>query len=194
MSADPPDPRADTEFGRLLAAWRMGETGESDRLFSLLYSELRKLARHQIRRSRPGDTLSVTALVHEAYLKLAPGAVAQDRHHFFALAAQAMRQVLVDYARRRHAEKRGAGLVITSLDEAVAEVPAESTDVLVLEEALARLGGADARLRQVVELRFFGGLSVEETAEMLGTSSATVKRDWRTARAFLFDALGSSPA
>src|SRR6202044_2362330 len=136
MSTDPPDPGAESEFGRLLAAWRRGETGESDRLFALMYGELRDLARRHIRRSRPGDTLSATALVHEAYLKLAPRAAAQDRHHFFALAAQAMRQVLVDYARRRHADKRGGGLVITSLDEAAVEMPAVETDVLVLEEAL----------------------------------------------------------
>lgn len=153
--------------------------------FAALYDELHALAHRQVRRSRPGETLRTTALLHEAYLKLARGATANDRHHFFALAARAMRQVLVDHARRQSAGKRGGGQVITTLGDETPAVQADAADLLAIDTALARLLAADERLGRVVELRFFGGLSVEETAETLGTSPATVKRDWRAARAFL---------
>ena len=188
MSETPHSPPG-TEVARLLAEWRSGDDAGPGRLFSLLYDELYALARRQIWRSHPGETLCTTALVHEAYLKLLPAAAANDRHHFFALAARAMRQIVVDCARRHAAEKRGAGLTITTLDEAAIDAPTEAADVAALEEALRLLERADGRLARVVELRFFAGLSIEETAATLATSPATVKRDWGAARAFLFDAL-----
>ena len=193
MAAESDDSVATSSFLGLLEAWRRSEPGAADRVFSLLYEELHELAHRHIRRSRPGETLCTTALVHEAYLKLAPRAAVNDRRHFFALASRAMRQILVDEARRHQSEKRGGGLEITTLNEERDGAGAVAAEILALEEALARLARANERLGQVVELRFFGGLSVEETAEVLGASSATVKRDWRAARAFLADALGSPP-
>jgi RNA polymerase sigma factor (TIGR02999 family) len=193
MAADPDEPAAASAFLALLAAWRLREPGAGDRVFAVLYEELHELAHRHIRRSRPGETLCTTALVHEAYLKLAPRATVNDRRHFFALASRAMRQILVDEARRHQSEKRGGGLEITTLDEGRTSAGAVAAEILALEEALARLSRANERLGQVVELRFFGGLSVDETAEALGASSATVKRDWRAARAFLAEALGSPP-
>ncbi len=195
--SESPHPPPGTEVARLLAEWRNGNDSGPGRLFSLLYDELYSLARRQTWRSRPGETLCTTALVHEAYLKLVPAAAANDRHHFFALAARAMRQIVVDCARRHGAGKRGAGLTITTFDDASMDAPTEgpdAADVAALEEALVRLERADGRLARVVELRFFAGLSIEETAATLATSPATVKRDWRTARAFLFDALAPAQA
>jgi RNA polymerase sigma factor (TIGR02999 family) len=162
--------------------------------FAALYDELHTLAHSQRRRSRPGETLSTTALLHEAYLKLAAGATVNDRRHFFALAARAMRQVLVDHARQRATEKRGAGRQVTTLGDEVAGVQADAAELLAIDTALANLQRVNERLGRVVELRFFGGLSVEETAETLGTSTATVKRDWRAARAFLVATLGAAPS
>lgn len=190
MSCDPPDATpAGTEVSRLLADWRQGDPAGAGRLFSLLYDELYAVARRRLWRWQPGETLCTTALVHEAYLKLAPGAAANDRAHFFALAAKAMRQIVVDRARHNAAAKRGAAFEITTFDEAAAGMPHDTANVVFLDEALERLERADARLGQVVELRFFAGFSVAETAAALGTSTATVKRDWRAARAFLVDAL-----
>ncbi|HEV3458974.1 MAG TPA: sigma-70 family RNA polymerase sigma factor [Thermoanaerobaculia bacterium] len=182
----------ETEFSRLLASWRRGEDGASDQLFSLVYEQLRELAHRQVGGRSSGETLRTTALVHEAYLKLVrSGSRVNDRHHFYALAARAMRQILVDHARGRAAVKRGGGLWITTLDdEQVADPHAQ--DVLALDEALERLARLDERLGRLVELRYFAGLSIEETAAVLTLSPATVKRDWRTARAFLFDALHPS--
>jgi RNA polymerase sigma factor (TIGR02999 family) len=191
--ADSDAPVGARSFLDLLEAWRRSEPGAADRVFAALYDELHELAHRHVRRSRPGETLCTTALVHEAYLKLAPRAAVTDRRHFFALASRAMRQILVDEARRHQSEKRGGGLEITTLDEGREAAGAVAAEILALEEALARLTRANARLGQVVELRFFGGLSVEETAEVLGASSATVKRDWRAARAFLADVLGAPP-
>jgi RNA polymerase sigma factor (TIGR02999 family) len=193
MAADPDGAVASETFGALLDAWRRSAPGAADRIFAALYDELHELAHRHVRRSRPGETLCTTALVHEAYLKLAPRATVNDRRHFFALASRAMRQILVDEARRHQSEKRGGGLEITTLDEEREGQGAVAAEILALEEALARLTRANERLGQVVELRFFGGLSVEETAEVLGSSSATVKRDWRAARAFLAEALGAPP-
>jgi RNA polymerase sigma factor (TIGR02999 family) len=183
----------ETEFNRLLASWRGGEHGASDRLFSLVYDQLRQLAHRQVgRQGAGGETLRTTALVHEAYLKLVrSGSRANDRHHFYALAARAMRQILVDHARARATAKRGGGLWITTFDgEQVADPRA--LDVLALDDALERLALLDERLGRLVELRYFAGLSIEETAMALTLSPATVKRDWRTARAFLYDALHPS--
>ena len=177
----------------LLRAVEGGDKAARDRLFALVYGELRGLARGQLRRIPVRDTLSTTALVNETYLKLAGGRVwtARDRSHFFALAARAMRQILVDHARRRLRQKRGGGVAPVSLEEALVPAPDRAEELLALDEALARLEGMDAELAQIVEWRFFGGLSVEEVAVLLAVSDRTVKRHWRAARAFLFQELES---
>jgi RNA polymerase sigma factor (TIGR02999 family) len=177
------------EFSQILAAQRGGDRGAADRLFAMVYDELHALAHRQIRRSRPGETLRTTALVHEVYLKLAQGAIEpNDRKHFYAIAAGAMRQILVDYARSRTAKKRGGDFAIFSLE---GDEPADegTVAVIALDDALADLARVDERLGRMVELRFFAGLSVEETATAMDLSTATVKRDWRAARAYLYDAL-----
>lgn len=159
----------------------------SDTLYPLVYDELRKLAHVHRSRQAPSDTLSTTAIVHEAYLRLADGAGARwkDRSHFFALASRAMRFVLVDHARARSAEKRGGGVREVSLDETLLPSEDRSADLLDIDEALTRLEQHDARLGQLVQLRFFGGLSYEEVAEVVQLSVPTVKRDWVRARAWL---------
>ena len=177
---------AESDVTRLLAAMRSGDRTAMDRLFPLVYGEVHERAHRQLARLKPGDTLSTTALVHETYLKLAGSwnQSYQDRLHFFAVASRAMRQILVDYARRNTTAKRG-GRAIT-LEEESAANPDRAEELLALEEGLERLQQLDPRLVQTVELRFFGGLSVEETADALGISPRTVKRDWQRARAFLF--------
>lgn len=157
--------------------------------FALVYDELRRLAASALRHERADHTLQPTALVHEAFLRLAdePTARWQNRGHFLAVAARAMRRILVDHARRYNAQKRGSGAVRLSLDDAghAAAVPTETLDLVVLDDALGRLAALDARQARIVELRFFGGLSVEETADIVGASARTVKRDWQMARAWL---------
>jgi RNA polymerase sigma factor (TIGR02999 family) len=186
---------ADDEITGLLTAMGDGDALARDRLFALVYGELRARARQQLARMRPGETLDTTALVHEAYLKLASRAQANytDRAHFFAVASRAMRQILVDYARRASAQKRGGGASAVSLDDddPGCGVPTHADALLALDAALARLAVLDERLARVVELRFFGGLSVEETAEALQSSPRTVKRDWRKARILLFEAVSA---
>jgi RNA polymerase sigma factor (TIGR02999 family) len=179
------------EITRLLNEWRSGDRSAFDRLFPLIYNELRVLARRQLRRAGRDQTLNTTALLHEAYLKLVDRSRAevQDRHHFFALAAKAMRHILVDGARRRGALKRGGAADPLPLEEGAA-AKERGSEVIAVDEALARLEAADPRLGKIVELRFFGGLSVEETAEMLELSPRTVKRDWQKARAFLYHEMG----
>lgn len=164
---------------------------DADYLFQALYAELRSAARRQLARGRPGDTLNTTALVHEAYLKLIRAGESRwrDRGHFFALAARAMRQIAIDHARRASTEKRGGAVVVMSLDALDVPDLSRADDLLLLEEALERLEAVDPDLARLVELRFYAGLTVEETAEALAVSSRTVKRDWRKAKAFLFDAL-----
>ncbi len=166
-----------------------GLPGPDPLTFETLYDELHALAHRQLRRARPGETLRTTALLHEAYLKLARGGPVKDRPHFFALAARAMRQVLVDHARTQAALKRDGGRRTTTLGDVASRIDADATELIAIDTALAKLHGANERLARVVELRFFGGLSVEETAETLAASTATVKRDWRAARAFLLAAL-----
>jgi len=175
----------------LLRAVEGGDKAARDRLFAVVYAQLRGLARGQLRRIPSRDTLSTTALVNETYLKLAGDRpwTARDRSHFFALAARAMRQILVDHARRRARQKRGGGLSPVSLDEALVPSPDRAEELLALDAALERLEAMDAELAQIVEWRFFGGLSVEEVAELLAISDRTVKRHWRAARAFLFQEL-----
>jgi RNA polymerase sigma factor (TIGR02999 family) len=190
---------ASGEITNLLAAARQGDGGAASRLLELVYDELRAMARRQLRRRRPGQTITTTALVHETYLKLVDhdGIPWQDRSHFFAVAALAMRHILVDSARRRIAKKRGGEDVRITLDEwrlgdAEPDAEGRAIEVLAVDRALTSLAALNERLSQLVELRFFAGLTEEETAEVLGTSERTVRRDWRKARAFLFQALGGS--
>lgn len=180
---------------RLLSGLRQGDPAALDALFGLLYEELRSLAHRQLRGAR--GTLGTTAVVHEAYLKLiGSDASAQDRAHFFALAARVMRQILVDHARARRALKRGGEAAHIPLEDAhVASGGEASAEALLeLEAALGALQAVDERLVRMVELRFFVGLEVEETAEILGLTARTLRRDWRKARAFLHAALESPSA
>lgn len=180
----------ESEITGLLIAMREGDNTAMDRLFPLVYREFHGRAHQQLARRRPGETLSTTALVHETYLKLAGSAkqTYQDRIHFYAVASRAMRQILVDYARRNATAKRGGGRAVTLDDESAAN-PDRAEELLALEEGLEQLQQLDPRLVQTVELRFFGGLSVEEAADALGVSPRTVKRDWQRARAFLYQAV-----
>jgi RNA polymerase sigma factor (TIGR02999 family) len=182
------------EVSQLLHAWGEGDSSALDRLMSLVYDELRRMARRHIARQAPGHMLQTTALVHEAYLKLVDlkDVRWQDRAHFFAVAAKAMRHILVDYARSRHAAKRGGRFRIVSLDEAAAICEDRAAEVVALDDALKGLAALDPRKCQVVELRYFGGLSVADTAEVLGVSPETVARDWRLARTWLLRELSRS--
>jgi len=164
-----------------------------DALTPLVYQELKRNAGGQLRSERSGHTLQATALVHEAYLKLVDQRETswQNRAHFFAVAAQAMRRILLDYAKGRRREKRGGGAAQVTLDEALVMGGDRSSDLIEIDEVLTRLEKLDARQAKVVELRFFGGLSVEETAEAMGISEPTVKREWAMARAWLHRELAS---
>jgi RNA polymerase sigma-70 factor (ECF subfamily) len=177
----------EAEVTALLAEVAKGNQAAQEQLVPLVYSELKKLARAYMRRERDDHTLQTTALVHEAYLKLVRKRSPnwQGRSHFFGIAAQLMRQILIDHARGRLREKRGGAPVVLPLNEVLAFSPEHSEALVKLDEALVRLAKLDARQSQIVELRFFGGLSVEETAEFLGVSSKTVKRDWSVAKAWL---------
>jgi len=180
------------EVTRLLVAMREGQREAEPRLLSLVYDELRRLATGYLRRERRNHTLQATALVHEAYLRMAGQKASwQNRAHFFGIAAQVMRRILVDHARAHRAEKRGSGQAMVSLDEALL-VSADSSQLIDLDEALTRLAEIDPRQARVVELRFFVGMSIEEAAEVLGCGVRTVNRDWRMAQAWLRRAL--SPA
>jgi RNA polymerase sigma factor (TIGR02999 family) len=177
-------------ISHLLADWANRDPAARDELVPIVYNELRRLAHHYMRGERAGHTLQTTALVNEVYLRLTgiDSLRWQDRAHFFAMVATLMRRVLVDYARQRGREKRGSGVTVTSLDEtAVAAQPA--VDIVALDDALERLAAVDQQQSRVVELRFFAGLSVKETAEALGISPATVKRDWATAKLWLYNEL-----
>lgn len=178
-----PDRR--TEVTDLLEALDGGSSGALDRLMPLVYEELRTLAASYLRNERPDHTLQTTGLVHEAYLRLTEerGGAWKNRSHFFGIAAQAMRRILVDHARKRQTVKRDGGRPITLDDELAGR--SEESDVLGVDEALTRLAQLDARQARVVELRYFAGLTIEETAEALGISPATVKREWLMARAWL---------
>jgi RNA polymerase sigma factor (TIGR02999 family) len=177
----------------LLARWRAGDEESLHRLVPLVYKELRRLAHHYIRRERPGHTLQATALVHEAYLCLVkePPSRLESRAHFFAVCARLMREILVQYARRRNALKRGAGNTLT-LDDAIGFITDRSVDVIALDDALNELAKLDPQQSRIVELRFFGGLTIRETSEVLEISPATVKRHWTTARAWLYDEIKRS--
>ncbi len=180
MSASP-------DVTHLLIQWRDGDADAFDAMMPLVYDELRRLAQYHLRGERRGHTLSTTALVHEAYLNL----VRQDetpwegRAHFFAVAAKAMRHILISYARKRKRLKRGGGLPDITLDRAPVFAEDRVEELLALDQCLARLEAMDPRIVQVVECRYFGGLTIAETADVLKTSPATVKRDWQMAKAWL---------
>jgi len=178
---------------RLLADWSQGDQGALNELMPLVYQELHRLALIYLRRERPDHTLQSTALVHEAFLRLVDQTRVEwrNRAHFFGVAAQMIRRILVDYARTRRRRKRGGDACKLSLDEAIAAAESKDIDLLALDEALEKLAALDPQQSRIVELRFFGGLSIEETAEVLGISPATVKRDWMMARAWLYQNLAS---
>lgn len=181
------DESSQGEITQLLRAWGSGNEGALDKLTPVVYDELRRMARRYMRRENPDNSLQATALVHEAYLKLVNAKVAQwqDRAHFFAISARLMRRILVDSARTKDAAKRGGQAVRVELNESIDGLPMESNEMLRLDEAMQALAKFDPRKAQVVELRFFGGLSVEETAEVLKISPQSVMRDWKLARVWL---------
>src|SRR5262245_9620442 len=183
----PPDVTA------LLGDWSRGNPAALNQLLPLVYAELRRIARRQLRRERVGHTLQPTALVHEAYLRLVDQRKVdwRNRAHFFGVAAQVMRRILVDNARRHDATKRGAGILSVSIDAAVEKPAPDDISVLALDHALGRLEAIDSSLARIVELRAFGGLTLEEAALVLEVSVSTVKREWRTARAWLTRELGT---
>lgn len=192
MPISPPQ----SEVTRLVAACADGEESALDRLFSLVYDDLRAIAHRKLRSERPDHTLSTTALVHEAYLQLVDQTRSdwRGRAHFFALASRVMRHVLIDHARRSRAEKRGGDRVRVPLHPGLAVSGDEdgAVDLLALDEALSALSGRDERMGKVVECRFFGGMTVQETAEALGLSARTVERDWTRAKAYLYRELAGS--
>ena len=193
----PPTPKWGEEGGvyatgplvisQLLVNWHEGDPDALRALFPLLYEDLRRVAHQYLRKARPDHTLQTTALVHETYLRLeqqhAPRF--QNRQHFVAVCALLMRQILIGYERTRRAAKRGAGAVTIALDDAIAPAKARSVDLIALDDALTGLARLDPQQSRIVELRYFGGLSIEETAQLLGLSPATVKRHWATARVWL---------
>jgi RNA polymerase sigma factor (TIGR02999 family) len=176
-----------TQLTQLLRDWGAGDQQALDDLMPIVYRELHRLADHYLRRERPDHTLQPTALVHEAYLRLVDqrGITWQNRAHFFGVAAQLMRRILVDHARRHRAAKRGGAAPKITLERVAAGSEERAEDVLALDEALSRLARLDPRQERIVELRYFSGLTVEDTAEALGISPATVKREWSMARAWL---------
>ena len=178
---------AQTDVTDLLLEVAQGNQQAAERLIPLVYDELKRLARAYMRRERPDHTLQTTALVHEAYLRFVrqQAVTWRGRSHFFAIASQLMRRILIDHARAHLRAKRGGAIAALPLNEALAFSPEQSSELVKLDEALDRLSQLDPRQGRIVELRFFGGLSVEETAEFLGISAKTVKRDWSVAKAWL---------
>ena len=180
------DPTSGEPVSQLLDEWQAGDAEALRALVPLVYADLRRLAHRYLQQQRPDHTLQSTALVHEAYLRLAKHEKMrfENRAHFFAVSARMMRQILVDYARNQHRAKRDAGIKL-ALDEAIAPSPLRHVSLVVLDDALQELSRLNPRQGQIVELRFFGGLSIEETALVLGISPATVKREWTTSRLWL---------
>lgn len=188
---------SNTQVTQLLVRWRAGDREALAALMPLVYDELRRLAHHYLRQERSDHTLQSTALVHEAYMRLAGQNPPewQSRAHFFGIAAHVMRQILVEYARSRGAAKRGANAPRLTLDAALIMAQQTEVDVVALDRALEELSALDAQQGRIVELRFFAGLTIEDTSEVLGISPATVKREWTTARAWLYRAMtGEAPA
>lgn len=189
MAGDP-----SKQVTELLVRWRGGDKAALDSLMPLVYNELHRIATRYLQKERSDHTLQSTALVHEAYVRLAEQDLPQwqNRAHFFAVAAQLMRQILVDYARSHRASKRGGDICKVGLDDAGDKAEALDVDIIALDDALKSLAEMDSQQSRVVELKFFGGLSIEDTAEVLGISASTVKRDWITARAWLHRELARS--
>lgn len=178
-----------SQVTKLLLEWNRGDSAALEKLIPLIYRELRQIAQQCLNRERHDYTLQSTALVHEAYMRLVDGSAVQwkDRSHFFAVSAQLMRRILVDHARARKSLKRGGGSLTLALDEAIALPQQRCVDLALLDDALNSLAELDARQSRIVELRFFAGLSVEDTSQVIGISPATVKREWSTARAWLLN-------
>ncbi len=176
---------------QLLINWRDGDETALDKLFPLVYKELRRLAHHYMRRERRDHTLQTSALVNEAYIRLVDhkGMRWQNRAHFYGVAAQAMRRILVDHARSRNYAKRGGAAQMVELDEAATVAEKQAAELVALDDAMTGLAAIDPRKSRVVEMRYFGGMSVEETAEALGVSTVTVMRDWTSAKAWLLRAI-----
>jgi RNA polymerase sigma factor (TIGR02999 family) len=176
------------EVTQLLADWGKGDRSALDKLLPLVHAELRRIARRQMSQERPGHTLQATALVNEAYLKLAgqQGFEWQNRAHFFAVAAQVMRHILIDHARAHARDKRGGGAIQVSLDETALLAEDQAEHFIALDEALRSLEIVDPQKSKIVELRYFGGLSIEETADVLNISPRTVRREWQRAKAWLY--------
>ena len=187
---------ASNQVTELLVRWRGGDKAALDALLPLVYRELRRIANHYLQAERSDHTLQSTALVHEAYVRLTNQDLPQwqNRAHFFAVASQLMRQILVDHARTHRASKRGGSVFKLALEEAEEQPQVVDVDIVALDEALKTLANMDSQQSRVVELKFFGGLSNQDTAEVLGVSASTVKRDWTTARAWLFRELNRSAA
>lgn len=188
--------RPQGEVTRLLAQCTEGDEAALDRLIPLVYDDLRGIAHRRLRSERADHTLNTTAVVHEAYVRLVNQATAtwRDRAHFFAVAAGVIRRLLIDYARARNAEKRGGGGVHVQLRDDLAGEDPTVVEVLAIDEALSRLARHDPRLEKIVECRFFGGMTMPDTAEALGISQRTAERDWTRAKAYLFQALGGEEA
>lgn len=189
-------PELSKQVSELLANWNQGDAEARDALMPLVYNELRKLAASHLRHERNDHTLQPTALVNEVYLRLAEqkNVQWQDKSHFFGVTANLMRRILVDHARSHLADKRGSGLPKVSLNEAVAMSRERPAELLALDESLTRLAAADAQQSRIVELRVFAGLTIEQTAEVLGISPATVKRDWNLAKAWLLREIDKAEA
>jgi len=187
---------ASNQVTELLVRWRGGDKAALDALMPLVYSELRRIANRYLQGERSDHTLQSTALVHEAYVRMTNQQLPQwqNRAHFFAVAAQLMRQILVDHARNHRASKRGGDAYKLALEDAEEQFQPVDLDIVALDDALKTLAAMDSQQSRVVELKFFGGLSNEDTAEVLGVSTSTVKRDWTTARAWLFRELNRSAA
>jgi RNA polymerase sigma factor (TIGR02999 family) len=183
------------EITKLLHGWQGGDRAALDALVPVVYKELRRLAHFELRKERPNHSLQSTALVHEAYFRLVGQDLPQweSRTHFFAIAAQLMRQILVDHARRRHASKRGSGVCMLTLDDAVALPQRKDVDIVAIDDALNTLAEVDPRQSRIVELRFFAGLSLKEISDVMGIATATVQRDWTAARAWLHREISRRP-
>jgi RNA polymerase sigma factor (TIGR02999 family) len=187
------DRQCDPDVTRLLQQWQAGDAQAMERLLPLVYDELRGVARARLRNERADHTLQPTALVHEAYVRLVGQRQSppQNRVHLFAIAARLMREILVDHARRKAADKRGGTAAMLTLDDAIPAPQAATVDLLALDEALTELHTFDSRLSRVVEMKFFAGLNINEMAEAVGVSTATIERDWTVAKAWLHQRLSS---
>jgi RNA polymerase sigma factor (TIGR02999 family) len=190
------DRLSDRDVTILLHQWQKGDASALERLLPLVYDELRRVARARLRAEQPNHTLQATALVHETYLRLMGRGqqTPQNRAHLFALAARLMRQILVDHARKKKAEKRGGGVTAITITDSAPAPETSLVDILALDEALTQLAAHDTRLAQVVEMRYFAGMSIEETAVALNVSTATVERDWTVAKAWLLQRLSQPPS